>query len=177
MPVYRTLLAGQADRSVTIVSVGFLNNLEGLLRADRDLVARKVKLLCVMGGQYPKGREYNFHRVASATRYVVANWPGEILLSGFEIGSAVMTGASLARRTPPGSPIRLAYRLHRGREGQSRQSWDQTALLAAVRGPRRYWSVVTEGSCHVRPDGSNNWKSSPDRSHSYLSWRGAPATP
>ena len=119
----------------------------------------------------------HFHRVASATRYVVANWPGEILFSGFEIGSSVMTGASLARRTAPGSPIRLAYRIHRGGEGRSRQSWDQTALLAAVRGPRRYWSVVTEGSCHVQPDGSNEWQPSPDRSHSYLSWRSAPGGP
>src|SRR5712672_341892 len=55
--VYRKALANQADHSVTIITVGFLTNLSGLLHstADQssplsgfDLVNRKVKLLVCM---------------------------------------------------------------------------------------------------------------------------------
>lgn len=178
LAVYRKALKSQPDGSVTIVSVGFLNNLEDLLRADPGLVKKKVKLLCIMGGAYPKGREYNFYKVASATRYVVDNWPGEILFSGFEIGKVVMTGSRLASQTPPANPVRRAYALYTGKEGRSRESWDQTALLAAVRGPGKYWAVVKEGHCHVTPNGSNQWRPSPDKpNHSYLAWRTDLAVP
>jgi len=178
LTVYRKTLAAEPDRSVTIVSVGFLNNLEDLLRAEPELVKKKVKLLCIMGGTYPKGREYNFFKVASATRYVVENWPGEILFSGFEIGKVVMTGARLASETPKDNPVRLAYALYTGREGRNRQSWDQTAMLAAVRGPARYWTVVRKGHCHVNANGSNEWRREPDKpNQSYLAWNKDLATP
>ena len=178
LTVYRKTLAAQPDRSVTIVSVGFLNNIEDLLRAEPELVKKKVKLLCIMGGAFPKGREYNFYKVASATRYVVENWPGEILFSGFEIGKVVMTGARLARETPRDNPVRLAYALYTGKEGRNRQSWDQTALLAAVRGPAKYWTVVKKGHCHVNPNGSNEWRADPDKpNQSYLAWNKDLATP
>lgn len=178
LAVYRKALKSQPDRSVTIVSVGFLNNLEDLLRADPGLIGKKVKRLCIMGGAFPGGREYNFFKVASATRHVVENWPGEILFSGFEIGKVVMTGSRLAKQTPASNPVRLAYALYTGKEGRNRQSWDQTALLAAVRGPRKYWAVVRKGHCHVKPDGSNQWRQAPDKpNQSYLAWRPGLATP
>ena len=39
MDVYTKVLSKQDDKSVTIVSVGFLNNLSDLLKAEPDLVA------------------------------------------------------------------------------------------------------------------------------------------
>jgi len=178
LAVYRKALKSQPDRSVTIVSVGFLNNLEDLLRAEPDLIRKKVKLLCIMGGAFPAGREYNFFKVPSATKYVVENWPGEILFSGFEIGKVVMTGARLAGQAPRANPVRLAYALYTGKAGRNRQSWDQTAMLAAVRGPDKYWAVVKKGHCHVKPDGSNEWRRTPDKpNQSHLAWRAGLATP
>ena len=143
-----------------------------LLRADADLVARKVKLLSCMGGAYPKGQEWNFSKpgaIAPCTAYVVRHWPTPILFSGLEIGSRVRTGGRLARLTPPDNPVRQAYRLHLRAEGKDHASWDQTAVLAAVRGPGRYWSVVTKGRNHIHDDGSNEWQPAPDdERHSYL---------
>lgn len=46
---YRTVLRAQPDASVTIVSVGFLDNLDQLLRQQPSLVAAKVRELAVMG--------------------------------------------------------------------------------------------------------------------------------
>ena len=178
LAVYRKALKSQGDGSVTIVSVGFLNNLEDLARAEPALVKKKVKLLCIMGGAFPKGREYNFFKVPSATKYVVENWPGKILFSGFEIGKVVMTGSRLAAKTPVANPVRRAYALYTGKAGRNRQSWDQTALLAAVRGPEEYWAVVTKGHCHVKADGSNEWRQSPDKpNQSYLAWSDKLAKP
>eukprot|EP01048_Picozoa_sp_COSAG05_P003679 COSAG05_NODE_176_length_14928_cov_75.109717_11_plen_293_part_00 len=62
--VYRRTLAAQPDRSVAISSIGIHTNLAALLQSapdfhsplgGRELVARKVRLLAVMGGRYPKG--------------------------------------------------------------------------------------------------------------------------
>lgn len=178
LAVYRKALQAQPDGTVTIVSVGFLNNLEDLARAEPALVKKKVSLLCIMGGAFPKGREYNFFKVPSATKYVVENWPGKILFSGFEIGKVVMTGSRLAAKTPAGNPVRRAYALYTGKAGRNRQSWDQTAMLAAVRGPKEYWAVVTRGHCHVKADGSNEWRQSPDKpNQSYLAWSDRLAKP
>ena len=178
LAVFRKALKAQGDDSVTIVSVGFLNNLEDLLRAEPALIKKKVKLLCIMGGAFPKGREYNFFKVPSATKYVVDNWPGKILFSGFEIGKVVMTGSRLAAKTPAANPVRQAYALYTGKAGRSRQSWDQTALLAAVRGPEKYWAVVTKGHCYVKADGSNEWRQSPNKpNQSHLAWSDKLAKP
>lgn len=73
VPLYRELLAGQEDEAVTVVSIGYFENLAGLLNSTGDefshlggyeLVEKKVKEMVVMGGQYPSGREYNFYNGA-----------------------------------------------------------------------------------------------------------------
>ncbi len=62
--VYRKALAAQPDASVVIVSVGALTNLRNLLHSPPDaitqlngkeLIQKKVKLLSLMAGTYPKG--------------------------------------------------------------------------------------------------------------------------
>ena len=62
--LYRTLLAGQPDHSVTIVSLGGYTNLAGLLASKggngspldgRALVAKKTKRLVIMDGLFPSG--------------------------------------------------------------------------------------------------------------------------
>ncbi|KAF2001463.1 nucleoside hydrolase [Amniculicola lignicola CBS 123094] len=67
--LYRKSLAEADDHSVSIASIGFFENLSGLLNSTSDkyshldgygLVERKVKELVVMGGQYPAGHEFNF---------------------------------------------------------------------------------------------------------------------
>ncbi len=64
--VYRQVLAGQPDHSVTVVTVGFLSNLSALLDSQPDayselngvdLVKAKVKQLVAMAGAFPEGSE------------------------------------------------------------------------------------------------------------------------
>jgi len=174
--VYRTALAAAPDSSVTIISVGFLPNLSDLLKsapdaisplAGPDLVRAKVKRLVVMGGEFPRGSDAcNLVSDSVATQYVVAHWPTPILFSGGEIGNKIMTGKMLAA-TPASNPVRRAYEL-RGSLRGGRQSWDLTAVLAAVRDPHLYWDVSASGTINVARDGKDEWVPTPDQGHTYL---------
>jgi len=175
--LYRKVLSGQPDSSVIIITVGFITNIADLLKSEpdsysslngMDLVKKKVKRWVSMGGGYPSsGGEFNFNRDATATQYVVENWPKPVLFSGFEIGVSIHTGAKLASASEE-NPIRRAYELAGGYVGSTRSSWDQTAVLAAVRDPLLYWDLETTGYCFVEDNGANKWYSSPDKDHSYL---------
>jgi len=175
--LYRKVLSEQPDSSVTIITTGFMTNLADLLKSTSDtysqlngmeLVQKKVKQWVCMGGGFPSsGGEFNFNRDAAATKYAVENWPRPALFSGAEIGSPIRTGAKLAL-TSASNPIRRAYELAGGYVGSTRSSWDQTAVLAAIRNPLLYWDLEETGSCSVADNGANEWLSSPDKDHSYL---------
>jgi inosine-uridine nucleoside N-ribohydrolase len=198
--LYRRVLAGRPDQSVVMITVGFLTNLAALLESGPDdlspldgveLVRRKVKSWSCMGGRYPssgEGSEYNFATYPEATAYVLARWPTSATFSGGELGEKVMTGARLIRRNDPArNPVARAYREYTG--GKDRMSWDQTAVLHAVRGMahdrRTYFTAVTDG--HTRfelivgppkpgPQTSHNaWVGEPDSEQSYLVAAMAPA--
>ena len=165
LAIYRQVLS--ANSNVTIVSVGSLYNLEQLLRTEPALVSNKVAKLVVMGGGYPNPPnppyDFNFSLASSASEYVLAHWPGEIVFTG--LGGDVITGDTL--RDPlllpiantglfnnpevdTNNPIRLGYevgtaqsRIDNGFLGplafNCRPSWDQIALLYAVEGPGTYF--------------------------------------
>lgn len=177
--LYRQVLAEQPDDSVVMVSVGQLTNFRNLLKTGPDayskqngvnLVKQKVRVWVCMGGKFPEGREANLINDGPAAAYAIEHWPTPIIFSGWEIGNEIMTGARL-RESPEGTPVRRAYELYNGLK--NRQSWDQTAVLYAVRGLdgglADYWDVVNEGYLHVHEDGSNVWRDLPDKDHSYLS--------
>ncbi len=165
--VYRQALSEQSpDDNVKLITVGFLGNVRDLLQSEPDqysplngeeLVSLMVDEWVAMGGQYPAGREYNFDQHPSATDYAIEHWPGRIVFSGGEIGDGIITGGGHG-------PILDCYNSATG----SRPSWDQTAVLAAVRDPSLYWGMVTTGYNDVKTSGFNGWRSSPDLDHNYL---------
>jgi inosine-uridine nucleoside N-ribohydrolase len=176
--LYRDVLASEPDGSVVMVSVGQLANFANLLKTTPDkhsdldgkeLVRKKVKMWVCMGGKIPAGREANLVNDGAAAAYAIGNWPTPIIFSGFEIGKDIMTGANL-KKVPETSPVRRGYQLFNGLK--DRESWDQTALLYAVRGLdgslNDYWDVETRGYLHVDDDGANEWRESPNKAHSYL---------
>jgi len=184
--MYRKLLAGQPDKRVTIVTVGRLKALSDLLDSRPDdisplsgteLVRQKVVQWVCMGGYYPnrdgKG-EANFKTFGGAgySRLAVENCPVPAVFSGFEIGRDIMTGSKLLQDSDD-NPVARAYRLHLG-ERHEHHSWDQTAVLFAVRGAEPWWDLVTEGHNDVQEDGINYWRASPDRDQAYLIRRQTP---
>ncbi|MFP4057403.1 MAG: nucleoside hydrolase [Candidatus Brocadiia bacterium] len=182
--LYRRVLAAQPDASVVLCSVGQLPNFANLLRTKPDdhspldgvaLVRKKVRAWVCMGGKMPRGREANLANDPDAAVTAIEHWPGRIIFSGWEIGNKIGTGARCAE-LPETSPVRRAYQLYNGLK--DRQSWDQTAVLYAVRGLdgglEDYWDLHTDGHMHLFPDARNEWRASPDRPHAYLVEKMAP---
>lgn len=177
--VYRKALASQADKTVTIITVGFLTNLADLLRSSPDqysaldgkeLVRKKVKQLVSMAGSFPAGSEFNVRMDAAASQFVFNNWPTSILFSGVEIGMKIKTGLNLINNVAiQNSPVKDVYRISiplSTQDSAGRMSWDQTAVLLAVKGHRPWWDIQ-KGQIMVASDGSNKWKDEP-ANHSYI---------
>lgn len=177
--VYRRTLAAAPDGRAIIVSIGHLNNLHDLLASTADdhyplggleLVRKKVAHVVMMGGDYPTGREYNFfaHGSDAVTASVLERWPTPVLFSGFTFGAAILTGPALTT-LPPEHPVRRAYAMYPSKPLiNGRPSWDQTAVLAAVRGPAPLWKLSEPGRNLVSIDGSNHWTADPVSPHAYL---------
>lgn len=140
--LYRTKLAMAADNSIVVCAVGLLTALSELLNSGPDgtsplsgveLVERKVKKLVTMGlGAFPAGHDkWNWKMDTVAAGHVIRDWPTQLAVS--QVGEIITTGERLGKETPPGNPIRKAYELwHNGAAG-NRSSWDQVAVLYAVR--------------------------------------------
>lgn len=174
----RKLLAAQPDHSVTIVSTGFLCNLRDLLDSPPDessplegeaLVKQKVKQWVCMGGIFPDGGgEYNLMWDTAASVRVVNDWPTPVVFTGFEIGARIKTGSRL-RETSEKNPVRACYQYYNGLT--PRESWDETAVLYAVRGAQDYWNLSAPGFClmHARvTHGYNEWIPVEHGPHRYL---------
>lgn len=176
---YREILAHQPDNSVSIVTIGYLSNLARLLNSGPDqyspldgltLVKTKVKRLVCMGGEFPKGREWNLYRDAEATFATMQQWPTPITFVGFEIGSRVKTGKAL-REVSETHPLRVAYQ--RYNKTTNRESWDQVAVLVAVHPESdrpKFWSLSKPGRIVVEEDGSNTWQSEKKGQDRYVLW-------
>src|SRR5690606_4953038 len=109
-----------------------------------------------------------------AAAYVMENWPTPILFSGFTLGERIKTGPAL-KSLPPSHPVRRAYAGHSSNPlEKGRSSWDQTAVLAAVRGPACLWSLSTLGCNIVENYGSNQWRDDENGQHAYLIERDSP---
>ncbi len=176
--LYRKILSGEPDHSVTIVSIGFLTNLSSLLYSKPDqfsnlsgpeLVKRKVKELVSMAGGFPKGREYNLLTDSASSANVFNKWPTRIIFSGFEIGHQIKTGLGLVKDTSVSGPVKdvFAFCLPKAKEDSAgRSSWDETAVLAAIRGTKPYFGLKRG---HIIINGGNNsWKDENAGSQDYL---------
>lgn len=177
--LYRRILSTQADSSVTLVTVGFLTNIANLLKSQpdslcpldgRELVSKKVKKLVSMAGFFPKGREFNVFMDSTASEYVFNEWPGEIIFSGFEIGSKIFTGLRLVNSDIKDSPVKDVYQISiplSEEDRNGRMSWDQTAVLIAVYGTEGFFDT-RRGNIIVNPDGSNIWDENQGGRHVYV---------
>ena len=177
--IYRKILSAQPDKSVTIVTVGFLTNLNNLLNSKADnispltgkeLVTKKVKRLVSMAGKFPEGREFNVFMDSTASKYVYENWPGEVIFTGFEIGSEIHTGLKIVNSDIKDSPVKDVFRISiplSPEDKEGRMSWDETAALIGVYGTEGFFDTV-RGKIIINPDGSNTWENNPDGKQFYV---------
>ncbi|MHB1305528.1 MAG: nucleoside hydrolase [Limisphaerales bacterium] len=180
--LYRQVLARQPDASVVVLAVGPLRNLANLLRSGPDaaspldgpaLVAKKVKRLEVMGGNYPPSAkateaEWNFKQDPAAAALVCSTWPTPILFNGE--GGSTCSGRRVTYEMPEHNPLTMAYRHYAGVGfAGDRLSWDPISCLVAVRGAAPWYQVVTGGvNVTDAATGGNTWQAGGDRGHAYL---------
>ena len=169
--VYRKALEASPDKSVVLCSVGFMNNVADLLRTDRDLVARKVRLWVCMACSYPDGKEYNSMKDPPASAYAFENWPKDIPIvwTDFQYGRDCYAGRAVAELPGAGpNPVRDAFAarlMPRGKvvPGKSwdqlagHPSWDETAVLIAVRGWETCFNLERGRYEMVGEKGDNRW--------------------
>ena len=185
LDVYRRVLSAQPDGSVVICAVGFFTNLKVLLEREPELVKAKVKKLVLMGCRAVEGKGVEWNSGARAGdpvagKFVLDNWKGPIIVSDFEFGKDVHTGRAVAEKDfgwP--NPVKDAYKnCLTPREKctatsydrvKGHRSWDQTAVLAAVRGEGAPLFKTVRGRyvipAVVNREGPNTWTEDPDGPH------------
>ena len=172
--LYRKALASQPDGSVVMVGIGYEENLANLLASPPDsisplsgsaLVAKKVKMLVLMGGGYPsRTYENNFGGNPTAAESVAANWPTKVVYSGYEVGYGTFTGHTLSTVHPANSPVRVAYEALVG-AGKNNRSFDLSALYHGLRPNDPVLSEVGPGTNVINSSGGNTF--TPGTGHAY----------
>ncbi|WP_422860747.1 nucleoside hydrolase [Flagellimonas sp. S174] len=168
--LYRKILAGQEDKSTTILTVGFFTNLADLLESGPDeyseltgveLIEKKTRLLISMAGRMQKKdavwKEYNIKHDIPAARLVFEKWTTPIIMSPFEVGKDILTGIPLMNNKEIiNSPVKDAYRiaLTKDNNKKGRMSWDQTVVLIAAKGVTPYFNSK-EIDIKIKEDGTS----------------------
>ena len=146
--LYRRLLAAQPDRSVSIVSVGFVTCLAQLLTSGADeyssltgveLVRRKMKCIYLQGGVFGEAVEpdFNFAQGITFAKTFFQNWPQEVdmVFSPMEAGQDVeyTPGQVIADVSwTDAHPIKQVYMQCDCNTGQ--RMWDVMPVIQAVEG-------------------------------------------
>lgn len=179
--LYRELLAQQPDHTVTIVSVGFSTNLARLLETPPDdfspltgkeLVAKKVKLLCTMAGCFnnPELYEYNVMKDIPAAKKVFSEWPTTLVTSPFEVGMIIHYPATSIEndfKWAAEHPLVEAYKCYLEMP-YDRPTWDLTSVLYSVEGPS-YFNVSESGKIEVSDKGATTFTADENGDRYYLS--------
>lgn len=169
----RKTLEGQADHSVVIIQVGFSTNLARLLATPggKDLVAKKVRLLSVMAGDFAGGGpEYNVKEDIASCQKLVAEWPTPIVWSGFEVGKTIKFPATSITHDfgwSEKNPVVDGYKAYM-KFPYDRETWDLTAVLYAVRPDAGYFGLSPAGTVVVDEKGTTKLQPSATGKHRYL---------
>jgi inosine-uridine nucleoside N-ribohydrolase len=168
-----SILSNQPDQSVTIAQIGFSTNLARLLGSPggTELVKRKVKVLCLMAGNFEKPEpEFNVYTDPESAKVLFAKWPTPMIFSGFEIGlqvpfpyEAIASDFNYVAH----HPIPEAYRLY-VKKPEDHPNWDTTAVLEAILPDRGYFNLSQPGRVALGPKNTSVFTPDPGGNCRYL---------
>ncbi len=135
-----------------------------------DLIKEKVNFIVMVGGGYPIFKqEYNFVQDLESTRKVVLNWPTPIYYCGYQLGADIKTGQHLNTWCTSLNLVRIAYQkwdnFFQQRWNPAYQeapirphgSWDQVAVLFAVKGTGKNFKLSPAGRNFIKSNGTTEW--------------------
>lgn len=154
LDVYRSILKAQPDGSVTLCTVGHPHALVHLLRDSEGaaLIRAKVQRWVAMG---LGGWNFKAMGMSAYSQELLEKWPKPFYIS--PQGATIKTGHRRLPQTPESNPVREAYRLWGERKAltEGRSSWDQVAVLFAVR--PELFTVERFGRVERRADETVVW--------------------
>ena len=171
--LYRRVLAKAADRSVTVISIGFFNTLDEVFAENPSLFRRKVRAVYAMAGGFASKAgmaEFNVKGHADAARRFVDAWDGPIVFCGFECGETVMTDLSGLPAAFDSHPLVEAFRYHRG-PCMKRSSWDPITADLALVGENECYELGPVGRVRVSPDAATVFTPDPEGNARVLRFR------
>jgi hypothetical protein len=165
--VIRNALTAQHDDNAVVILTGPATNLARVLELPgvKDLAARKVRYLCVAAGP-----QASFGSDVAAARRVFAEWPTAIVVSGAEIGEALLyPGASIETdfAWSPAHPVADAYRANKSMPYDA-PTWAMSAVLHAIRPQEGYFKLSEPGTISVLDDGRTKLTPATDGRHRHL---------
>jgi inosine-uridine nucleoside N-ribohydrolase len=169
----RNALTSQYDQNCIVILAGPATNLAQILGLPgvKEMIAKKVRFLSVMGGAYPDGKpEFNIKADIPAAKKLFAEWPTPIVASGSEVGAALPFPASSIEKDfawTPNHPVADAYRAYKPMPYDA-PSWDMTAVLYAARPQENYFQLSAPGRISVLDDGRTKFLPAADGKHRYL---------
>lgn len=182
----RKTLAGQPDKSVVYISVGFLSNIVRLMKSQPDeisplsgkeLIAKKIKMFSIMGGGFEPDRfcnrplaiypEYNIKVDIPASKYFFENITTPVVLSPFEVGLYLRFPFHTVKYELDGgenNPASFAceayvwgcFRGMRDTLELNRYMWDLTSVLYVLE--PHYFAISTTGDVFVDDKGITHFK-------------------
>lgn len=169
----RNALSAQFDQNAMVVLAGPATNLAALLDlpGSKDLIAKKVKYLCVSIGTYPNGPvENGVQSDIFAAKKLFAQWPTPIQAAGSELGEALpFPAASLDKdfAWAASHPLVDAYKAARTMPYDA-PSAAMAAALQAVRPQENYFKLSEPGTIQVGDEGRTRFVPSAEGKHRYL---------
>lgn len=176
--VIRNVLASSPDK-IDLICIGPLTNLALLMKSETDdisnkdglaLIKEKVGKAYIMGGSFDFGggapfAEWNFEQDLDAAKYVLSNFPNEIILCPAETGSMVQTYRKNAKNICKTAMDSFFQSLKDGGNNQefdSRPSWDPLTCMVALNendfifSPKGFTTFLENGITEFHEDANGN---------------------
>ena len=186
LELYSKILKNAEDNSIVIAVLGTNFNIASLMKQDRNLFSKKVKALVFPShiGNCDKNMCTNVFKnnpndntpdeaSKEASDYMINHMPAHIkmtFISG-DNGDDIMTGYPKNNSTPMST--------HYLKRNGQRNSWDQIAVLHAVRGNgylnNNYWSIQDNGyiSSNFKKREHSYWNTNRYLNHNYIKTAGS----
>ncbi len=161
---YNEVLSSCEDDSVVLVTIGQFNCVADFLKDNPKLFSEKVHAVVSMAGHFPNsGKEFNVECDALSSAYFIKNCPKPIYFAGYEPGEEIITEMPVDKT----NPVAEAYRLFTDGD-MRRQSWDLLAVLFAIEGTGRFFTLSDKGEVTVDAEGANYFEKKEGANRCYL---------
>lgn len=161
----RNALSAQFDQNAVVVMAGPATNLVGVLKLPgaKDLISRKVKLLCAAGWRGGAGAWDG-----PSAKKLFAEWPTPIVAAPKEVGDALPFPASSMDKELAWTPTHPIVDAWKATGGNDAPSWALAAALHAVRPQEGYFQLSDPGTISTEDDGRTSFAPSAAGKHRNL---------